>query len=280
MKLGKAMLLAGILLLIAFEANAWNLNKLTNALPGKSKSVEKPAWYNEKLITCDVCDSITYDNVTSFLKAYNIEEQKQRASTKDEAKGRELMQSYTMASLLINRSQLCLAQALELKEVTEDLLKEKEILLTGTSLSKKEIKKHREYSKEAGQKIISATKKTENLTKEQQKNFSLGTATYLTGTYMTQKTVKDAHKYLDTVSNKTAKDAKAVKNSDMTTILNKGADLLPFSSAATAAATIKNLSSGIDDHMLNLATTSKSIYRYSQKQELKLPADATQYVTF
>ena len=280
MKFGKAMLLAGLIFLIAFEASAWNLDNLTKVIPGKNKSVEKPAWQNEKLITCDVCDSITYDNVTSFLKAYNLEEQKQRASAKDEAKGRELMQSYTMASLLINRSQLCMAQALKLKKVTENLLKEKEILLSGTSLSKKEIKKHREYSKEAGQEIIDATKKTGKLTQEQRKNFTFGTATYLTGTYMTQKTVKDAHKYLNTVSDKTQKDIKAAKDGNITTILKNGVNSMPFSSAATAANTVNDLSSGIDDHMLNLAATSKSIYKYSKQQKLDLPADATQYVTF
>lgn len=277
MKLNKIMLLAGLVFLFAFQPTKGNafLDKLK-----LNQSVEKPAWQNEKLVTCDECNSITYDNVKSFVDAYYREEEKQRMSSGDEAAGQELMQSYTMASLLINRSQLCLAQALKLKEVTDDLLKEKEILLSGTSLSKKEIEKHREYSKEASQKIVSTTQETSTLTKEQRRNFSLGTATYLTGTYMTQKTAKDVAKYIQVIAGNISGETTAVTGNDITNIFNKGASMLKLSGATKAAGTLKNLSAGIDDHMLNLATTSKSIYRYSQKQNLKLPADTSQYVTF
>lgn len=277
MKLNKIVVLTGLIFLFAFAPTKGNafLDKLKF-----NQSVEKPAWHNEKLVTCDECNSITYDNVKSFVDAYYREEEKQSMSSNDEAAGQELMQSYTMASLLINRSQLCLAQALKLKEVTDDLLKEKAILLCGTSLSKKEIKKHREYSKEASQKIISTTRKTSTLTKEQRKNFSLGTATYLTGTYMTQKTAKDVAKYIQVIADNISNDSTAVTDSNITNILNKGASMLKLSGTAKAAGTLKNLSAGIDDHMLNLATTSKSIYQYSRKQNLKLPADASQYVNF
>lgn len=52
---------------------------------------------------------------------------------------------YVLVVLVINQVNICLVELLDLKLVKESLLKECEILKSGISMSKKEIKKYCQY---------------------------------------------------------------------------------------------------------------------------------------
>ncbi|WP_321392653.1 hypothetical protein [uncultured Desulfuromusa sp.] len=241
-----------------------------------TQEFEHPAWYNEPLVTGDVCDTFTYDNVNSFLSSYEQEQQNLEKNSK-EIKIQKMANSYTMASLLINRSQLCLCEALKLKNTTDDIEKEKQILLSGTSLSKNQIEMHREISNSISQKIIEASEQSKTLKEEQKRSFTLGSGIYLLGNYQTQKVSKSVLNYLAKVAEDLSFDNKSTSEFPLPSL-----EILREKYSATygAAKIINNIGSGIETHMLKTAETGQYLYLYSQKQNLDLPSDTSAYIDF
>lgn len=239
-------------------------------LLGSETDIAPPLWANEPLLAGSQCDTLTVNNVNGFLQTYMVS---QISNANAESAAKDAMDTYTLASVLVNRSQLCLAEALSLKEVSEDLLKEKEILLGGTSLGKKEIEQHREYSQQASIEIKNATAEIEKLGPEQQKSFVLGTATYLTGTYTTMQMKSALERYVA----KTTNYAKNLKNG-----VQPEKDKSYWDSIMDTASSffgdgklIYNLLAGLPDHAENMYETGKYFIEYAQQENLELPADVT-----
>lgn len=249
------------------------LNKLTAA-----GSAEKPKWISEALVTEDKCNTFTFDNVSSFVKSYDQAKLAADAKPEDKAAALKVMETYTLASILVNRSQLCLAEALELKETTESLLKEKEILLTGTSMTKSQIEEHRVYSMAASQEIKTAIDKAGDLQPKQRETFTLGTATYFAGSYTTAEIREDIQAYAKKTS-ATLSDTKdsATNGGTLQSIMD--GTIRAWESLGTAAKIMRNLGDGMDGHMKNLYQNSQFLLAYSKQQNLDLPPDATQLLS-
>ncbi|WP_317930296.1 hypothetical protein [Halioxenophilus sp. WMMB6] len=267
------LLCTAIALTVSNMANAGILDKFAPA--GDNT---KPLWADEPLVTDPSCDTFTFQNVLSFMDSYIKTEELQDTVDDLSASAQELMQSYTTASILLNRSQLCLAEALELKEVTETLTKEKKILLSGTSLSKKEIKKHRSYSETASNEIIKATAQVDELKPEQRKNFSLGAGTYLAGSHTTSQILEDARAYATKATN-AAKDCKENASTNNSVMDKFSSSLTCAQGPGKAANLLGILGSGGPDYTKNILDTGNSILEYSKANKIELPPDSSKFVT-
>jgi hypothetical protein len=241
-------------------SSAWNNEAL----------VTPPLWADELLLAGSKCDTLTVENVNSFLQTYM---KSKVLNVNNESAGKDAMDTYTLASVLVNRSQLCLSEALALKNVTEDLLKEKAILLGGTSLGAKEIEKHREYSRQASTEIKTATAKIGTLAPEQQKSFILGTATYLTGTYTTLQ-IKSA---IEDYVNETSKDISGGADGSMSDDIVGYWDTIVSKAGSTFGdgKLIYNITAGLPEHTENMYETGQYFIEYAQQENLDLPSDVT-----
>jgi hypothetical protein len=247
------------------------LDNLTSNFADQAE--EAPAWASEPLIQEDKCDSFSKENITSFVLTY--QQQPFTLQTSASEAGKRAMQTYTLASALINRSQLCLAESLNLKATSEILLKEKEILLSGTSLSKKEIEKHRAYSSEASKEIQLATSKIDELSPEKRKTFILGVGTYLAGSYQTVRIKEAVANYLSKTSDTVTANASLAQSSGNNPVGWLVAGLNIATTATSGAATMYNIGGGLPDHLTNLYDTSQHLIEFSQSENLSLPSDIT-----
>jgi hypothetical protein len=236
-----------------------------------SKESARPIWADEALISGEQCDTLTVENIQSFLIKYSQATELESGSKEI---GDEAMNTYTLASVLINRSQLCLSQALALKSTTENLLKEKEILLGGTSLSKKEIEQHREYSQAASMQIKAATEQVDSLEPEQRKSLILGITTYLSGTYTTMKIKKVLNKYVD----KTSDQISTITSGAKTNFLSSAIGVVSGSlnNALSDGNKIYNIVTGLPEHGKSLYETGTYFIDYAKQQDLDLPTDTTE----
>lgn len=235
-----------------------------------SKESSRPIWADEPLISGDQCDTLTVDNIKSFLIKYS---QAEDLESKSDEFGNEAMNTYTLASVLINRSQLCLSHALALKSTTENLLKEKAILLGGTSLSKKEIAQHREYSQAASKEIKAASAQVDSLAPEQKKSLILGITTYLSGTYTTMKIKKAMVKYVDKTSDKLSATAKSAKSDYLGSAMDAVSG--SFNSVLGDGKKIYDIVAGLPLHGKSLYETGTYFIEYANQQNLDLPSDTT-----
>lgn len=226
---------------------------------------DKPVWANDPVISSENCSSLKHKDVVSFLAKYfypTLSYDSDQGTA-----GRQMMETYAIATSLTLRSQTCLAEALEIKGLTDKLKKEQALVSSGTSLSKKELKKQRKLSAEANEKIKSAASKVENLTPEQRKSFGLGTASYLAGAYATSELFKKIKNY----GEETASVASGLSS-------GKGFGMDTFNKikgTLGAANTVRVITSGLKDHTKSLYSTSKFLMDYSKKQKIDLPSDAT-----
>jgi len=233
---------------------------------------KKPApWAKEAFLTIENCADLNYTDMSDFLVKYlpasdngkNI----QRAADK-------VMTSYMLAALAVNQANICLAESLDLKEAKEELLKEREILTSGTSMSAKEMEKHREYASNASAAIREKTLRSKNIEPAQQKSFILGASTYLLGTYKTYEIKEDADKLMEVAE----ADAKREKKKSsggfsiggLTDSITKGGDYL----AATGL--LQDVLEGLPEHLPKLITTATFFIEYAKTQELELNEDATE----
>lgn len=256
------------------DSDGGMLDDLSNMMSSSDAGEEQPLWANEPLVTVDECNSFTMENIESFMTTYSANSQEIETDSAKLA-GKKAMERYTLAAVLVNRAQLCMAEALNMKETIDTLRKEREILLSGTSMSKGEIEKHRQYSAQASEEVRAYSAKIDTIEPEKRETLILGISTYLTGTYTTVR-VQDAverfiKKSSDAISNNTAK-AKSSENKAMGWI---NAGLAVFDTTAGGSATLYNIGSGMTDHLLNLYDTGTYLMSFAQSENLELPSDAT-----
>lgn len=222
----------------------------------------RPPWADEPLLTSPQCNSLSVDNVLSFMIKYEA----YGAGGGSAQAGKKAMEKYTLASALINRANLCLAEALELKDVTESLLKEQKILLGGTSLSDNEMETHRAISMNASEAIRQATGKISQVSPEQTTNFVIGTVAFLGGAYETIRIKSAIDPLLD--------DLKSAASGNY---VSAGFGLI--TAAVSGGNAIYTISTGLPDHLSNIWNTGMFLLDYAQSEDLDLPSDATDKFT-
>ncbi|MEC7470296.1 hypothetical protein SAMN05216361_0872 [Marisediminitalea aggregata] len=241
----------------------------SSAQAGLFSSDKKPApWAKDSFLTNTSCSDLDLTVIRDFIGRYTPE---RAASKQVKAASDQVMTSYVLAALAINQANICLAESLDLKSAKESLLKEREILKSGTSMSKKEIKKHRQYAAGASEEIRKKTLASQQIGPDQQKAFILGASTYLFGTYKTYQIKEDGETLIEVVE----KDAKGAKSSgfslggalDMAT---KGGDYVE------ATNTLNLVLKGMPKHLPKLVTTAQFFIEYANSQDLELDKDATE----
>lgn len=176
----------------------------------------------------------------------------------------ELVQSYIISSVLLTRSQICLAEALQIKGVTDDLKKQHQILISGTSMNdKKSLDEHRKLSENVNKKIDDAMKKNAELTPEQKKVFAVGTTIYGGATYAFVELNKA---YANYVSNNT-KDAKRT----ISGFTSNPAGAL--GGALRKGGTLFIISQNIARLWPMTVSTGKDIYAYSRNNDIEVDSD-------
>ncbi|MFW8590876.1 hypothetical protein ACOI22_08755 [Glaciecola sp. 2405UD65-10] len=219
--------------------------------------VSKP-WQNEPLVKGNECNTFSYDNIASFINTYYISSAN-NTSTDDASM--KTLENYLLSAVLVNRANLCLAEALELKELISDLEEEREILIGGTSISSSEMEKHREYSTEASAAIKETVEGIDALTPQQRENLTIGISTYIGGSYTFAQTYEHALKIVEEVKENSS-------NSAMDW-LNKIPEL------ASKGSTLAFVYDGMYSVGESWMDTTTSLYEFSKTNDVDLPDDAT-----
>lgn len=160
-------------------------------------------WTEEALIKTDNCNTFTFENISSFIDTYYIVGQ--RVQDKSDP-AHDALDNYLMSAVLINRANLCLAEALDLDEVIESLKQEKEDLTRGTSMSSAEMDRHRSSSVAASKAISQKLEEIDTIEPEQKEKLTIGISTLIGGTYTfanTYEKVVEVYEDLDLDRNQT-----------------------------------------------------------------------------
>jgi hypothetical protein len=233
-----------------------------------------PLWANEPIIQQNQCNTFTRENIQSFIDAYGGAAAYTLSGSADEA-GIKAMGTYLLSATLINKAQRCMAEALALKETMSVLEQEKQILLSGTSLSNSEIEKHREYSAQASQEIQSYSEKGEKLSPDMREAFILGVTTFLTGTYTTTRIHDAVADYTKEVSKSVKESTQRAQNNPNKMLGWMQGALEVFDRSSKGGATMYIIGSGLVPHTKNLYATGEYLIDYSKSNDLDVPADAT-----
>ena len=227
------------------------------------------SWTSDPIIDSERCDNLEYQDVVDFLQKYFYPTLSYSGGQREA--GQKMMSTYAIASALILRSQICLAEALALKRLVQDLKKQTALLTSGTSMSKRQLRKQRQLTAEANEEITVAADRTEELSSEQRKSFAIGSSAYLAGTYATARLFKAIEKYLA----ETADDMTEVSKPRSRFGLPSVNDVRKVVGSIGTVNTVRVLFAGLQDHMRSLYDTSRFLAEYSKRQKLDLPADAT-----
>ena len=204
------------------------------------------------------CNTFSYDNIASFINTYYISSAN-NTSTDDASM--KTLENYLLSAVLVNRANLCLAEALELKELISDLEEEREILIGGTSISSSEMNKHREYSTEASAAIKETVEEIDTLTPQQRENLTIGISTYIGGSFTFAQTYEHA---LEIVN-----EMKANSSNSAMDWLNK------IPSLASKGSTLAFVYDGMYTVGEAWMDTTTSLYQFSKTNDVDLPDDAT-----
>jgi hypothetical protein len=181
----------------------------------------------------------------------------------------QLVSDYHIASLLVNRGNLCLAQALGIKDVEEQLVEEQQLLLSGTSLTKKEVNRHRKIAKNASEKIAEVADSLEVISPEKKQYFSAGVTTYLLGIVQTVR-IKQSFDNVTTAAKSTASLGDGKKG---TAAIQAKAKSL--GGLFTGGAGILRVFTGAPKHISKLVASGNNMVKYSKKYDIKIGEDVT-----
>jgi hypothetical protein len=227
-------------------------------------AMAQTAWTSDPIITSEKCTDLSYEKAVSFLNSHFIPAVAFLSDSK--ASEVQLLQAYAVSTALTVRSQQCLAEALELKEIGDKLRSEQAVIKSGTSLGKNEIEKQRKLSEEADELIRTAMTQERKLTPEQRKSFSIGAATYLASAYATSQLFQAAEK--------TVQDNKG-KGKGLGGLGGGLGGLKDAAQSAKYALLVGEIAKGVGAQVKRLGNTSKSLVAYAKTNNIELPADAT-----
>jgi len=230
-------------------------------------------WANDPIIQSEDCNNLEYPDVISFLQ--NFYYPTLSYSSDQRASGQQMMATYAIASALITRSQICLAQALELKKLADKLNKQSALLTSGTSMSKRQIKQQRKLTAEASTQIEKAAEQVDQLSPAQRKMFGLGSAAFMAGTYATAQLFRAVEKYMAD----TKEDLSEINKPKPRFGMPNMGDVRKVVGSFGTVNTMRVLFTGLKEHMTNLYNTSKFLLAYSKRQKVDLPPDATKQLS-
>lgn len=236
-------------------------------------------WTSDPVVAGEGCDDLEYVDIAVFLESYLTTSDSYEGSKKESSAA--MLLHYTIASALVNRSQVCLAEALELKALTDQLKEQQALLTSGTSMSKQQVKKQRALTAEANAEIEAAAARVEELTPEQKERFGKGTSAYFAGTYATGEVFRSIEGFI-------AETGRAAEQQVNNGKPRSGAlgGLGAMADAAKGAANVFGIAKGagfvfkgLKDHTTELVATSQYLKSYSEQKDIELPDDATNQLT-
>ena len=233
-------------------------------------------WTSDPVVAGQGCDDLEYLQIAEFLdKYYTANEQ---YSSNEDQSSAAMLTNYTISSALVNRSQACLADALALKELADELREQQAVLTSGTSMSRRQVKRQRKLTSEANEEIQNAASRLDELTPEQRDRFGKGSAAYLAGTYATAQLFRGIDGYLV----ETAEAAKAQAEPEEKSRFSRIPGLGRVTDAAKGAVGVFQMANGValvfkglQDHTIELYKTSQFLRAYSDQNAVELPDDAT-----
>lgn len=280
--IGTAVALMAAALALAPQAAAQEEAKASaraSARTAEQAAVALGPWTSDPVVTGENCDNLEYEEIVGFVDRYLGDSISY--GNADKESGAQMMSNYAIASTLVLRSQVCLAEALELKRLADDLRKQRDVLTSGTSMSKREMKKQRKITAKANAEIEATAADIDELTPEQRKRFGQGTAAYLLGTYATGQVFKSVDEYMIESANATRQEAQQAAAATKSRFGGlPGVDKVAGAAKAGAgifkrATETTVVFKGLKDHTVDLYETSKFLREYSSSNGVELPADAT-----
>lgn len=224
-------------------------------------------WANDTLLSSDSCSGFTAADVITVISKYAVPKDSKDLGVSAD----NLMATYMLSALSINRANICMADALDLKETKESLLEEKAILMSGTSMSEKEVEMHRKYSASASEKIMTASQEVESITPEQNLKLVVGISTFLFGTYNTYEIGESGEQLLSNL-----KDTGKKATSGGFGLSNLSSGIKAGFDTGKASLVVKKVVSGLPSHGENLYETGQYLMDFANSQDLELDSDATQ----
>ena len=224
--------------------------------------ISKP-WQFEPLVTDNKCNTFTFDNVASFIDTYYVSTQ--GFESKKEATQIKLLENYLLSAVLVNRANLCLAEALELDKLMADLHEEKKILTLGSSISESDMEKHRKYSEKASDQIKQTIEEIDSLSPEKKERLTIGISTLIGGSFTFVQTYEHAFEVIKEVG-----DIKIQKNNNMMLqALEIGTSWLEKSSVLSI------VYDGMYDVGSSWMESTTALYQFSQSNDIDIPPNAT-----
>ena len=226
-------------------------------------------WNADPVASSAGCASLDHGEIEQFLARYLYPALAYSGSQQDSVALIPI--HYAMATTLVLRAQICLAEALELKDLAFKLQEQVALLTSGTSMSRHQIKKQRELTDEANAEIDQATARLDELSPERRRLFARGTVAYLGGTYATWRVFNSIQQFVS--------DTKDELNEATKEEGHAGRKLAKFASGAFGRAKLtKDVSpvlGGLHEHTRNLYQTSRLLIDYADRQKIEIPTDAT-----
>ena len=230
------------------------------------------SWSSHAVMAGEGCENLEYLEVADFLQVHYYPSL--TYGSKEES-GQQMLTNYAIAGTLVARSQACLADALELKELSDELKEQMALLKSGTSMSKRQLKKQRALTAEANAEIEAAAAQLEELTPEQRERLGKGSAAYLAGAYATSQLFRSIDDYLVETGEVMEQSSKPKSRFGGLGIGNVAQAVGGAVNAFGKASDTGRVFVGLKDHVLNLYETSQFLAAYSREREIELPADAT-----
>jgi len=236
------------------------------------KTSEPPIWANERLLTSPKCNNINKDNIISFAEKYFQQVTTKFDKNNLEAAENDYYENYILSAAVINRSLLCIAHSLELKDAIEQLESERRILLGGTTNSKKQIKLLRTYSDNARQEIEAKLKKRDEISPEQKRDLALAFILYAGGTHY-------AYEVFDSFKNyglRTKQVADSInKKIEEAPIMEKPELIVLYGQILLDATGMIGMAKEMTTHGLKVLATGLEFRKFLESKNVKLDPDAT-----
>lgn len=246
---------------------------IVSAQEGEVVTPDKLEWTNDAYLTSNSCFDDSETNTASLVVANIVSRYMTKNYVTDVGVASyQLVQDYLIASLLVNRGNLCLAQSMGLKEVEEELLHEQQILLSGTSVSKKEVARHRKIATSASEKIEAAADQLSEMAVDKKRYFTAGSITYLLGIVQTVRIKQSFDNVLNASKSTVASTVASAKSEGA---LGLGRTLAGVGSLIKGGGGVAKVSKGIPKHLSNLVASGNTIMKYSEKYDVPLGEDVT-----
>jgi hypothetical protein len=232
-----------------------------------SRSIYANDWSSVPIVKDTECINVSGKEIIAFIEEHFVP--LLIFSEDRDSSEAGLFQSYTISSALLTRSQICLAEALEIKGVTRDLKKQHRILTSGTSMNSKQLKAHRKVSENVGAEIEKALEKKAELEPEQKKVFAVGTSMYGGATYAFVELNKAYKEYFED-------NAKGVKDQVINAVADPKATLKNVGGLlgiGKKAVTVTLIGKGIKSLWPMTISNGRQIVEYTQQNDIAVDKD-------